>query len=952
MENNKNYDDCLVPNSFNQISDTIKAKLKERYGITDVDYKGSNISILTDMIAYGIAIGNTNLNFGIRESILETASIKKNIVSLGRNLGYEPKRKISYKYKIKLQATKNGLLTIPRFSTFKSSNGIPYIYLGDDTSYKFGFRCGVVINNEEMYENLKVQVGNDKGTTLISNDGEIVELLSKSSIGEYNEILVSLDGEGILSTFSKQPTSIYKKMPKNYVPKLPFQGDDEEIDGETDDEKDKDENNENVNQTPEIATQSLTNPDDFQYVKLGDIETFVLDNSDENQPKLLIQLKNINPLEIPLLDEFKNTPLFTDDLRYDGEKFEGFKIESYDENSEVLIVNLIDFPIYDEIFQYKKKRLAIIGRNNPNLKFKEDNIVMILKSSSNVKECELIVTQGELLSDETNQDLRIIVDEQIQNQGFVILDYENIEENGVFLEISRVNSRNELILKQPFTKREEFLPAQGIDKEDTTFIVLNEFTNRFNYLKVFTAFANTGTPLYAGNICYFKLIKSLGSNGEAQGAIEPDSISDDFVAVPVDFDVDGKPIEKILYCIGSDEEASEKIKTNAPLFKNLAERLVTKRDYKTFLLTIPSIEKGQVWGGEELDAPRVGHVFFSFVPISRSTTFESNQNKTDFVLENIDNRELFFLPEKQILMEEDGGLPDSIFETLSNRKIITLQFHNIFPSYLDFIIYVKIIKYPAGISEIDLRQKIFDRIRAYFVEIENFESEMYESNLVKTIDLEFDNKTGIAIKPTMSVDMIKDDFFISGENEIEKDVNRYKVEFLFEFPVDGIFTDNVYNPDGSIGEYGKLILSQLPFIKASSFIEDKDKLEFDYENIQYQVLEYGKLTTKVGNVDDITSNAKEFKIPIIHNCDSVDASSEWQGKRTLCGALVAYPKSKILHLEIYATESKTDEDLEKAFPISVFERKRTINVESDINMKLRFQTFPRLKSVHFVTNFE
>ena len=95
MSENKNIDldDCIVPNSFDQISDTIKHKLKERYGISDVDYKGSNISILTDMIAYGIAIGNTNLNFGIRESILETASLKKNIVSLGRNLGYEPKRK-------------------------------------------------------------------------------------------------------------------------------------------------------------------------------------------------------------------------------------------------------------------------------------------------------------------------------------------------------------------------------------------------------------------------------------------------------------------------------------------------------------------------------------------------------------------------------------------------------------------------------------------------------------------------------------------------------------------------------------------------------------------------------------------------------------------------------------------------------------------------------------------
>lgn len=899
----ENINDCLVPNSFNQISDTIKAKIKKEYNISDVDYKGSNISILIDMLAYAISIGNTNLNFGINESILQTATTKKNIVNLARSLGYEPKRKMSYKYKIKLKAKANGDLLIPKFSTFKDESGIPYIYTGDDITYSFGCKCQVDILNEHFYELLKQKTEIDAGSQLITNDGEVISLLKKSQISNNTEILVSLDDiETPLSLYSKQNTSIYYKV-------------------------------------------------DDEYMKIGDIETFVYDDTNENNPKLIIQMKNLQPINIPLQDEWENTPLFTDDMKFIEDVFEGFKAESFDENSEILTIDLNEYPIFDEISQFKKKRLAVIGIDNPDLEYREINEVCVVKSSNIINACELIVTQGELISYTTNPDLQIYVTEQIQKRGYIILDYEDIEQNGVFLNISRVNKNNELILKQPFQQREEYLPPQGFEKEDTTFLVLNEFTNRYNFLKIFTSFANTGTKLYAGNICYFNLIKSLGRRGEAVGLISPDSIGDSFEAINVEENGD-KIVDKVLYSIGSDEEDNQSIKDNAPLFKNLAERLVTKRDYKTFLLTIPFIEKGQVWGGEELESPRIGHVFFTFIPISRPKDFSHNANLTHFYIEQWDNRDLFFLPEKQIVLAEDGGMDDSIFEMLSRRKIITLQYHNVPPAYVDFVLYVKIIKYQAGISEIDLRDQIFNRIHEYFKDIETFDAQIFESNIVKIIDQQFNNQSGIALKTAMSVDFVKSDFFKDGENPVEVDSAKYKVEFLFEFPVDGIFTENIYNVDGSVGEYGRLILSRLPIIKCLNFVADGDKLEFDYSEVVYQVLEYGKLTTKQGTIDDITSNVKKFSIPIYHNCDNVDNTSVWSGKKTMCGALVAYPATKIIHIEIYGTDSQTDEDLEIALPMDVFDEKKTINIQCDVNMQFRFQSFPRLKEVFFVDNFE
>ena len=41
----------LLPTNFDEITQTIKAKIKEEYGINDAQYDGSNISILADIMS-------------------------------------------------------------------------------------------------------------------------------------------------------------------------------------------------------------------------------------------------------------------------------------------------------------------------------------------------------------------------------------------------------------------------------------------------------------------------------------------------------------------------------------------------------------------------------------------------------------------------------------------------------------------------------------------------------------------------------------------------------------------------------------------------------------------------------------------------------------------------------------------------------------------------------------
>ena len=83
----------ILPHSFEEINDTLKTKIREDYHITDAQYQGSNMAILANIFSYLISMVNTNMNFGVNEMIISKATTKKNIMTLARELGYEPQRK-------------------------------------------------------------------------------------------------------------------------------------------------------------------------------------------------------------------------------------------------------------------------------------------------------------------------------------------------------------------------------------------------------------------------------------------------------------------------------------------------------------------------------------------------------------------------------------------------------------------------------------------------------------------------------------------------------------------------------------------------------------------------------------------------------------------------------------------------------------------------------------------
>ena len=80
---------------FNTFRTQIKDYLRANSNFTDFDFEGSNFSILIDTLAYNSYITAYNTNMAVNESFIDSATLRENVVSLARNIGYVPRSKKS-----------------------------------------------------------------------------------------------------------------------------------------------------------------------------------------------------------------------------------------------------------------------------------------------------------------------------------------------------------------------------------------------------------------------------------------------------------------------------------------------------------------------------------------------------------------------------------------------------------------------------------------------------------------------------------------------------------------------------------------------------------------------------------------------------------------------------------------------------------------------------------------
>ena len=76
---------------FYGIKESIKDYLRANSNFTDYDFEGSNLSTIVDALAYNTYITSYNANMVTNEVFIDSATLRENVVSLARNIGYVPR---------------------------------------------------------------------------------------------------------------------------------------------------------------------------------------------------------------------------------------------------------------------------------------------------------------------------------------------------------------------------------------------------------------------------------------------------------------------------------------------------------------------------------------------------------------------------------------------------------------------------------------------------------------------------------------------------------------------------------------------------------------------------------------------------------------------------------------------------------------------------------------------
>ena len=124
---------------FDQIKDQIRQYLRSNSNFTDFDFEGSNMSILIDILAYNTYISAFNSNMVVNESFLDSATLRENVVSLARNIGYVPRSRKSAQAVINFDFKFNG-----NSNTVKLNKGLVCVGASNNTSFTFSIPEDVI----------------------------------------------------------------------------------------------------------------------------------------------------------------------------------------------------------------------------------------------------------------------------------------------------------------------------------------------------------------------------------------------------------------------------------------------------------------------------------------------------------------------------------------------------------------------------------------------------------------------------------------------------------------------------------------------------------------------------------------------------------------------------------------------------------------------------------------
>ncbi len=189
---------------FDQIKTQIKSYLRANSEFKDFDFEGSNFSVLIDTLAYNTYITAFNSNMVVNESFLDSATIRENVVSLARNIGYVPRSRTSAKAQISFSYP-----TTSTAATATLSAGLVCVGTVENTNFLFSVPNDIVttINNGvAKFENIDIFQGTFLRKQFVVDGSLDQRFLLDNSFIDSSTIVVKVKGLSDTNTLGREYT--------------------------------------------------------------------------------------------------------------------------------------------------------------------------------------------------------------------------------------------------------------------------------------------------------------------------------------------------------------------------------------------------------------------------------------------------------------------------------------------------------------------------------------------------------------------------------------------------------------------------------------------------------------------------------------------------------------------------------------------------------------------------
>jgi len=109
---------------FEDIKTSIRDYIRASTDFTDYDYEGSTLSLIIDMLAYNTYNASFNANMVSNEAFIDAATLRENVVSLARNIGYLPRPRTAAKARVRFSVSTRDFPNQPRSVTLRKGSAL------------------------------------------------------------------------------------------------------------------------------------------------------------------------------------------------------------------------------------------------------------------------------------------------------------------------------------------------------------------------------------------------------------------------------------------------------------------------------------------------------------------------------------------------------------------------------------------------------------------------------------------------------------------------------------------------------------------------------------------------------------------------------------------------------------------------------------------------------------